>query len=502
MLLIPSIFIISIRQLILYASFLCLYLICFNSWADDTDTSLRLNQSIELRAEQQEQNILKDEDYLHGERPTLTVNGQRYAVQHNKDDVGRALYLSIQQKEWSAVDYFLKEYLYFPDADPLLLAYARGALARMHEDLDTAQQQYRELLALKPDFLPGQLELARVLFENREDGESETFFKKIALTLTPANAQQQGLSQTVDSFLNALENRQSWQGSFSIGPTWVDNLNQSSETYTCLQRYNDFCLYERKTPEAIKAQGIDYEATLNKRFAISGHHGIFFRSLLYGQNYKDQSIYNESQLNSQIGYSYHDRRNQYSLAPSFEFSRYGNTSMYGAWGTHGEWLHYLSDKAIFKLEADYKKQEYLNENIADLYDGNIWSTYATAWYALPNDWTIFGGLDWTHKQAKIDTNAYQQIGIRAGVSKIFNKHINAVLFASIREQEYGVYNALLGELRDDVEQNYTLIVRFPSLSIYGLEPSLTLKHRKVHSNIDWLYSHERNAASLRLEKRF
>lgn len=473
-----------------------------NSYADDADTSLRLNQSIDLRATQEERTILKHEDYLRGERPTLSINGITYTIEHNVNDVGRALYLSIQKKQWSAVVYFLDEYLSLDNADPMLIAYAQGALARLQGNLTRAEAEFRSLLDVQPGFVLGQLEMARVLFENRKDAESEAMFQQVLRTLNPADARQQGVLTTVDSFLQALDNRQSWQGAIAIGPTWSDNLNRTSESYTCLAYIGSTCRFSQQTPDPVEAHGLDYEMTLNKRVALSGHHGVFFRSLLFGQTYKDQVAYNESQLSSQVGYSYHDMRNQYSLAPSFELNRYGNESTYGAWGLHGEWLHYLSDKMMFKLEADYKDQRFRKDVLAKQYDGDLWSTYATGWYVLPDSWTLFGGVDWTRKQTDVEQNAYQQLGVRAGIAKTFNPFVNAVLFASVRQREHDAYSALFQEQREDVEQNYTLIVRFPGLAFYGLEPNFTFKYQKVESNVDWLYSYDKNSVSLKLERRF
>lgn len=486
----------------LLAAFFCCQFISLSSWANDKDTSLRLNQSIELQSSQQERQILKDEEYLRGQRPTLTIDGTTHTIEHNVNDVGRALYLSIQQRQWPAVLYFLDEYLTFPDADPMLIAYAQGSLARLRGEMKQAEIEFRSLLDIQPDFLLGQLELARVLFENRKDADSEAMFQQIAVTLDPADARHQGVLTTVDSFLQAVDRRQSWQGSVAVGAVWSDNLNQTSESYTCLLYYGSVCLFERQTPEAIKAHGLDYEMTLNRRFALSGHHGLFFRGLLFGQSYKEHSIYNESQISTQFGYSYHNMRNQYSLAPTFEFSRYGNDSLYGAWGLNAEWQHYFSDKVMFKLETSYKDQQYRKSVLADQYDGDIWSAFATAWYVLPNNWTVFGGLDWTRKKAQIKQLAYEQLGVRAGVAKTFNQYVNAVLFASYREREHDAFSPLFGEQRKDREQNYTLIVRFPGLAMYGMEPNLTFKHRKVDSNIDWLYAYERNSVSLKLQKNF
>ncbi|UWN49056.1 hypothetical protein ASALC70_01250 [Alcanivorax sp. ALC70] len=76
------------------------------------------------------------------------------------------------------------------------------------------------------------------------------------------------------------------------------------------------------------------------------------------------------------------------------------------------------------------------------------------------------------------------------------------LFASFREKRYETYSALLGARREDREQHYMAILRIPRLSVAGLVPSLNLEHTRVRSNVDWLYSYEENAASLKFEWRF
>ena len=147
--------------------------------------------------------------------------------------------------------------------------------------------------------------------------------------------------KTVDSFIQALDHREDWQGSLAIGPTWSDNLNQSSESVVTY-RYvtaEETIVVKRSLPKAVSAHGQNFEATLNRRMAISGHHGMFVRSLLYGQAYEKESMYNESTLISNAGYSYHDASNQYAIGPSYEFSTIGSDAMYSAWGLRGEWLH-------------------------------------------------------------------------------------------------------------------------------------------------------------------
>ncbi|WP_060493362.1 MULTISPECIES: surface lipoprotein assembly modifier [unclassified Pseudomonas] len=465
----------------------------------DQDTNLRLNQSIEYRANRQERELLKDE--IAG--TTLVIDGQTYRVENNLDDLGRALYVSVQRQQWAAVTAFRARYVALSGHDRMLLAYADGALARSRGDLEQAEAHYRQLLTLQGDFLPGQLELARVLFENRKDRESAEAFRQISQSLGPADARNQGLGNTVDSFIEALDHRESWQGSLAIGPTWNDNLNQSSEstTHYRLETSDGVYLVERKMPKAVSAQGIDYEATLNKRVALSGHHGVFGRALAYGQAYDKESKYNEDTFIGNTGYSYQDGRNQYSLGPQFEYNRIGSDPMYSAWGLRGEWMHNLSATRMLKLEGEYKDMAYRRQ-AADTYDGSAASVYATLWQALPQQWVLFGGFDLTDRNTRDATEAYFQRGLRLGVAKDFGIGLSTVLFASWRTRQYDAYSALLDDRRHEEEQGYTFIVRAPGLAFHDLVPSLTFKYNKVNSNVDWLYSWERNSVSLKLEKQF
>ncbi|NMX63922.1 surface lipoprotein assembly modifier [Pseudomonas sp. WS 5079] len=472
-------------------------------FAADQDTSLRLNQTIEYRANQQERELLKDELPSDGAPPLLNIDGQTYRVGNNLDELGRAVYLSIERQQWPQARDYLKRYTALPGHDPMLTAYANGGLARADGNLEQAESYYRQLLALQGDFLPGRLELARVLFENRKDGESNAAFRQISSSLSPADAQAMGVGKTVDSFIQALDHREDWQGSLAIGPTWGYNLNQSPESEVTYRYVTpDETIYvKRSLPKAVSAHGADYEATLNKRVAISGHHGVFMRSLLYGQAYEKQSKYNEGTLINNAGYSYHDAKNQYALGPSFEFNTIGDNAMYSAWGLRGELIHTLSATRMFKLEGEYKDMAYKHQINSNL-DGGISSVYATLWQALPQRWTLFGGVDLTERNTQDRTAAYLQKGVRLGVAKDFEVGVSAVLFASYRKRQYDAYSAIVDDRRNEKEQGYTFILRAPRLAVLDAVPSLTVKYNKVVSNVDWLYSYDKNSISLKLEKQF
>lgn len=483
----------------LYIQSLFLTLLFNNIAQADQDTNFRLNEGIDYRANRQERDLLKEDSLSF----TLIIDERAYHVGNNLSDLGSALYLSVQRKQWTDASFLRTRYVALPGHDRMLLAYTDGALARAVGHLDMAEAQYRNLLTIQADFLPGQLELARVLFENHKDRESGAVFREIAQRLDPEDSRNQGLLNTINRFVSALERREALQGSLAVGPTWSDNLNRSSESRNTYQLESSDGVYviERRMPKAVSGEGLDYETTLSRRVALSGHHGAFAKVLAYGQAYNRQGKYNEDTLISNAGYSYQDAGNQYNFGPSFEYNRIGSDSMYSAWGLRGEWTHNLSLTSLIKLEAEYKNLAYRG-SYAKTYDGGAASLYATIWQALPQQWMMFGGFDVTDRDSCEETEAYFQRGLRFGLAKEFDHRLSAVLFSSWRSREFNAYSTLLESRRHENEHNYTLIVRAPELAVHDFVPSLTVKFSEVQSNVSWLYSYERSSISVKLEKQF
>ena len=222
----------------------------------------------------------------------------------------------------------------------MLVEYAVGALAREKGDLAAAERHYRALLAIKADFLPGKLELARALFDNRKDREAERAFQAARDQLANDGPQAEGVTRTVDAYLGALKRRRSWQGTFAIGPGYSSNLNQSSASYTCLLAADDgTCLIDRQVPEAIGAMGVNFEGTLARDIPLGGHSGLRARAILFGDVYPEHHTYSQATLIARLGYQYQTARNAVSLSPSYEIGSLGSSVLYDAPGVNAEWTH-------------------------------------------------------------------------------------------------------------------------------------------------------------------
>ena len=470
--------------------------------AGSEDTRLRLDQGIERRSAEREARLIEAAGELDAPPISIEIDGTTYAVGNDVDQMGQALYVAVARHQWADVRRFLKPYLAFADHDPLLVLYAEGALARQAGDLRAAEAHYRALLGLRADFLPARLELARVLFEDRQDREALRAFRDARAIVEAEGEKGAGVRKTIDGFIAALAQRRGWHGSLAIGPGYSSNLNQSSAGYTCLLADDDgTCLIDRTMPAPIGAAGVNFEATLGRRVPLGGHSGIMGRALLYGDVYARHSDFSQATLSTQIGYDRRAARSSVTLSPTFDLGSLGSGLLYRAWGVRAEATVDLSAKLALRLEASRKDFDYRQSGYRD-HDGPLTEAYLTGWYAPAAGWTLFGGPDFSDKNTRDPVNAYRQYGVRGGVARQFGTAANLLLLASSRRRDYDAYSELLEAKRRDREQNYTAILKLPALAFAGLTPSLLVQHNRVESNVDWLYSYRRTAGSVRLEHAF
>ncbi|MET3436161.1 surface lipoprotein assembly modifier [Sphingomonas sp. 1185] len=465
--------------------------------ARSEDDRLRLDPGIDRRPTARERAAIDASN-----RPTsITIDGQTYSVANNPDDLGRALYLSVARRQWSDVRRFLPAYLALANPDPMLVAWARGGLARSEGRLGEAERAYRTLLAIQPDFMPGRLELGRVLFENRKDREARTLFRDIRADLADQGERAAGVRRSVDTFLSVLDRRRGWQGMIALGPGYSSNLNQTSASQTCLLIGQDGrCLIDRTLPPAIASVGVNVEGNASRRIPLGGHGGLLARAFLYGDIWPGHGTYDQATLSAQIGYDHQTARYSLTLSPTFDLAGFGHRLLFAAPGLRAEAMVSPSPSTAIRVELARRQFDYRGGH--DDLDGALTEANATFWLSLRGGWTLFGGVEGGDKRAAARANAYRHVGARMGVAHGFSDWADLTLIGSVRQRDHRGYSDLLGAVRHDRETNLTAVLRLPRLRLAGLTPNILLQHNRVTSNVDWLYSFRRTAASIRLEHGF
>lgn len=476
-------------------------------YAADNDTRLRLDQELLQQNIEQQKSLIQQQKI--DQLPTMVIDGEIIKVENNLNDLGRALYIAVMQKQWQVASLYLDSYLKLEGYDYALANFAQGALNRIQGQPEQAERYFKDALALQPQNAMIKLELARLLTEQQKNKEAKLLFQQVkqqvAQISDPAVA---NINKTIELYLNGLGKRDAWQGSVSLGTRYATNINSSSEKNTLWTVYEEdgkgnkipVQQVTRGTPDPIDATALDYEAALSKRWSLQGNNGISLKAFGYGRAYDNHRDYNETTLNFNAGYSYQDQHHQILIAPVFEHRRYQNESLSNALGGRAEWMHFVSQDKAFKLEAEVKDIQNVKYSTQSGVENSVFST---VWKVLPQQWTLFGGLDFVdHNSEEQYFTAYRQKGIRFGFSKQIKQDFNATFFSSYRWRQYDKYNVVLEDKRDDFEQNYTLIVSVPKWTFYGLTPNLTYQYNKNKSNIDWLYSYDKHSFSFKLERRF
>ncbi|MBD2795735.1 DUF560 domain-containing protein [Xenorhabdus sp. 18] len=425
------------------------------------------------------------------------IHGQKIKVSSNLNEIGQALYFAINYRQWRDVRRLLLAYQKLPGHDPFLIDFAQGRLAYREGNLALATYYYQKILRQKPNFTRIKLELARVYFEDQKNRESKQLFEGIS--------QQQQLPEMVlnniDSYLAEIALRNGWQSSFSFGYTYDDNINTSSnQKPICLLSTEGKCIIKREVPKPIKAWGGTYNAALNRRYQLVGHHGIFGRGLIYGENYPHYHSKNENRFLLVSGYNYKNRFHDFAFGPLFEYQQSAGKTEYHAIGAKMEWRWAVTRQTTLNVELEHKKLSYPSPYRWK--DNELSSSYFSLSHAINEKLMLFGGGNWRYQNNQDPADRYQQWEISAGIAGQLYPRINGSLLITLRKQRFGAYSALLGARRQDNEQIYTAAIKFPAAKVLGMTPSLTFRHRHNHSNVSWLYSYDKNEIQIQLEKYF
>ena len=256
----------------------------------DDRTAQRLWQDTRQTMQEQEQKVREYRLDIPAENIGQTAETDPEA------DQGEALFNAVNRSDWQTVRPLLERYTQQTEYDPDIALFARASLARGEGRWKAAKQDYETLLQRHPDFTRGRLDYARLLFEGRLNREATSEFMRLQNEDLP-----EAVKENIGHFRDSLNQRQSWQGSLSVGAVHNSNINEASGKVWCKTEIDGECWEEFSGDQPISANGIKYEAAAVRRWQIKGHHGIAAGALGYGRFYRDHKDFNEHTLNLSAG---------------------------------------------------------------------------------------------------------------------------------------------------------------------------------------------------------
>ncbi len=402
---------------------------------------------------------------------------------------------SVQAADWATVRRVLAYYTGIPGHDPLLALYARGALDRHDGRHGRAITAYRQMLRADGSLNYVQLDLAAMLFEDKQLTEARTLFELLRRDSDLVPTAQ----QAIDQYLAAIRKQNKWNGTVRLGYKYNDNVNNASaDRYIYL-----FGLRFDKDPASLprSANAISYLANLNRDFNLSGNHYLSVDGTIEGDRYWDDHAWSETNATLRLGYQYRNLKSWFSVMPSFGETWLGGDPFRRTVGASIEYGRWVTPKWQVIGNYSYFNKRY--SGLYTIYDGDLHALSATAVYFASPQTILYGGVTVQRDMLETKYEASARDGASLGFIKQWNGGFNVrgnVRYSFRKFRDYSLWDT--AKLRRDHEYQFDLSAMHSKLRFADVYPRLSYQHLRVDSSISSLYSRTGNQFTLSLETSF
>ncbi|MDG6833348.1 DUF2251 domain-containing protein [Glaesserella parasuis] len=280
---------------------------------------------------------------------------------------------AIYQNNSGQIQSLLYQYQQQPQQDLTLKSYAEAKLSALQQNYDVAIRIYRKILSERPELNSIRMELAKVLFADRQDSAARVQFDKVkSVKNLPSSAYQ-----LIERYIDALNSRNSWQFDASVSYLKTDNVENVSSSSVI--ENTGFVKGAGMLPQ--KAQGFAYNLGTNRDFNLIGSHYLGVSNETYGKTYWDNHQYDDLFSRTFIGYAYKKNDTTLRLQPFYEKRWYGGNSFHWSNGAEISYSFWLSQNWQSQTALEYEKRRFFKDNPQA---GNIRTASTTLiWYRNP-----------------------------------------------------------------------------------------------------------------------
>ena len=403
---------------------------------------------------------------------------------------------AIYQNNSGQIQSLLYQYQQQPQQDLTLKSYAEAKLAALQHNYDVAIRIYRKILSERPELNSIRMELAKVLFADRQDSAARVQFDKVkSVKNLPSSAYQ-----LIERYIDALNSRNSWQFDASVSYLKTDNVENVSSSSVI--ENTGFVKGAGMLPQ--KAQGVAYNLGINRDFNLIGSHYLGVSNETYGKTYWDNHQYDDLFSRTFIGYAYKKNDTTLRLQPFYEKRWYGGNSFHWSNGAEISYSFWLSQNWQNQTALEYEKRRFFKDNPQA---GHIRTASTTfIWYRNPEQIFYLGTA---FSQQRLQERQYSSDikNLRLGWLQEYAFGISTKLNLSFTHRQFKDQAILggilpLGKIRQDHIYSVFAQVWKRDWHLWGITPKLNLEWRKQKSNLDTLYSYKMHNVTLAFEKTF
>jgi hypothetical protein len=373
-----------------------------------------------------------------------------------------------------------------------LMGQAESALGRW----DAAAEYYRKILTDRPDLVRVRLELARALYQAKEDTGAEYHFR---LALAEPDLPE-AVIDNVYRFLTAIKRRRNYAFFLDVGIAPDSNFNgapSKPEVTIPALGGQTFLLSD----DARQKSGVGITGTANGEYLAPMSTTRDDRWRIGGSLYRSDypgGEFDDTQLRVQTGPQFRFDRGDLSVLALFGKRWFGNDPYSESYGGRLEYGYGLTpslrlDGYLEGVAIDHHSQTFL-----DGYDVNgvAFTTYGI-------DSQSYARLITGAGREKTESPAFSNSSLRLGFAYLrnFGWGITALVQPELQLAFYDTENPIFGRTREDRILRLQFSVLKRDFHIFGFSPTFTYIYTRDDSNIGF-YSFTRNQFQIGFTREF
>ncbi|WP_165006759.1 surface lipoprotein assembly modifier [Neisseria yangbaofengii] len=426
----------------------------------------------------------------------------------NTELLERAMYSAVVAQNIAGIKAVLPIYEKWPKHDQSMARYARGLLAQGEGKAGEAVNVYREFIADNPNAPMVRLQLAKALFEDKQNEAAADQFDRLQSEDMP-----EAVKNEIEAYRKALRDRDSWQFNASLNITREQNINQAPRRRRLGEQLGaEQCAVARQIQSdddcfrgwifnaPIDATAVNYQIGTEKKWSLPKGRYATVGAGVYGKVYPNHTTYNDliSRVSAGIGHA--DQRTDVGVTPFHERRFYGNDPYTYTSGVRLHWNRWHMPKIQTLTAMEFGRLK--NTRRADSDNQSRLFSASLVYYANARQYWLTGA-DWYRERNKNDhSESFDRYGLRVAWGQEWQGGLSSRLQLNAAKRHYHDASFFSnGDKRQDKELGATLSLWHRAVHFKGITPRLTVSHHKNLSN-DKFYEYGKSRMFIELGKTF
>ncbi|PSJ79460.1 surface lipoprotein assembly modifier [Neisseria iguanae] len=426
----------------------------------------------------------------------------------NTDLLERAMYSAVVAQNITGIKAVLPIYEKWSQHDQAMARYARGLLAQGEGKAGEAVNVYRDFIAENPNAPMVRLQLAKALFENKQNEAAADQFDRLQSEDMPETVKME-----IDAYRKALRERDSWKFNASLNITREQNINQAprqrrlgehlaAEQCKVAKSINpdDDCFRGWTFNVPIDATAVNYQIGTEKKWSLPKGWYATAGADVYGKVYPNRTDYNDLIGRVSMGIGHADQRTDVGVTPFHERRFYGNDPYTHTNGVRLHWNRWHTSKIQTLTAAEFGRLKNTRRKDADN-QSRLFSASLVYYAGARQYWLT--GTDWYRERNKDDhSESFDRYGLRAAWGQEWQGGLSSRLQLNAAKRHYDETSFFSnGDKRQDKELGVTLSLWHRAVHFKGITPRLTVSHHKNLSN-DKFHEYGKSRMFVELGKTF